>query len=196
MKIHHFFASIMIVSLPMFTFADTPMPRPDNWANVIQKDNNFYQVDNQLFRSEQLTETDIGLLKTQGIDTIVNLRFFNRDKNDEHLDNQDFTLINRPLLTWAVKPKQLAEILFTIENQQKQGKKVLVHCYHGADRTGIVVAMYRIIYQNWTIDQAKQEMQQGGYGYHKIWKNLANLLTEEKVAEVKQQLAKKRQNHK
>lgn len=189
MKIHHLLLSVMVMSLPMFTFANTSTPRPNNWANVVQKDNNFYHVDEQLFRSEQLTEQDIGVLKTQGIDTIINLRFFNRDNNDENLNNQGFTLINRPLLTWAVKPKQLAEILLTIKNQQKQGKKVLVHCYHGADRTGIVIAMYRIIYQNWTIEQAKQEMQQGGYGYHKIWKNLTNLLTVEKVAEVKKYLS-------
>ncbi|WP_298945646.1 tyrosine-protein phosphatase [uncultured Campylobacter sp.] len=31
-----------------------------------------------------------------------------------------------------------------MRERQKEGA-VLVHCYHGADRTGIVVAMYRVI---------------------------------------------------
>lgn len=39
---------------------------------------------------------------------------------------------------------QIAEILRTICERQKEGT-VLVHCYHGADRTGLVVAMYRVI---------------------------------------------------
>lgn len=191
MKYKLIFLTILVASLqlPAYAYSQKTEQRPENWATVVQKSTNFYQVDGQLFRSEQLTEEDIGLLKQQGVNTIVNLRFFNRDKNDEQLDNQGFTLINQPLLTWAVKPKQLANILATIENQHKQGKKVLVHCYHGSDRTGIVIAMYRIVYQNWTIEQAKQEMRQGGYGFHRIWKNLDSLLTEQKVAEVKQHLA-------
>ena len=42
------------------------------------------------------------------------------------------------------KPAQIADVLPTIRERQKEGA-VLVHCYHGADRTGLVVAMYRVI---------------------------------------------------
>ena len=90
--------------------------------------------------------------------------------------------------TWAIKPQQLAEILYDILWHQARGDKVLVHCYHGSDRTGITVAMYRILVQNWTIEHAKIEMQDGGYGFHWIWINISNLLTEEKVQEVQHAL--------
>lgn len=50
--------------------------------------------------------------------------------------------------------------------------------------------MYRIVYQNWPIEEAKREMQQGPYGYHSIWRNLAKLFTEDKVRQVKAELAK------
>ena len=93
-----------------------------------------------------------------------------------------------PLLTWRVRPKDLAAALYQIEQGQKHGA-VLVHCYHGADRTGIVIAFYRMIYQNWTLADAKSEMLQGGFGYHSVWKNLENLFTEETLVEVKTELA-------
>jgi len=60
------------------------------------------------------------------------------------------------LLTWRIKAPEIAQTLKIIREHQKQGA-VLIHCYHGADRTGIMVAMYRIIYHNWTIEQAKKE---------------------------------------
>jgi protein tyrosine/serine phosphatase len=36
---------------------------------------------------------------------------------------------------------------------------VLIHCQGGADRTGVMVALYRLAFQHWTLDQAKTEMQ-------------------------------------
>lgn len=164
-------------------------PRPHNWAVSIDKNSNFYQVDTQLFRSERFKADNADLLKKHGIGTIINLRQQRRD------DAQavDFQQINYPLKTWAVTPEQLADILLMIDTEQQQGKKVLIHCYHGADRTGIVIAMYRIVKQNWTIEQAKQEMLQGGYGFHKIWKNLENLLTENKVEQVRQAYLQRKQ---
>lgn len=44
-----------------------------------------------------------------------------------------------------------------------KGKKVLVHCLHGNDRTGIVCAAYRIKYHKWTVEQAIDEMYERGY---------------------------------
>ena len=57
-----------------------------------------------------------------------------------------------------------------------------------SDRTGLIVAMYRVIYQNWDLNEAKREMQQAPYGYHSIWKNIDNFFTEENVAKIKVRL--------
>jgi len=53
---------------------------------------------------------------------------------------------------------------------------VLLHCQHGADRTGLVSAMYRLLYQNWTREQALDELLNGDYGYHALWKNIPEYL--------------------
>lgn len=44
---------------------------------------------------------------------------------------------------------------------------LLIHCWHGSDRTGTIVAAYRIVFQNWSKAQAIDEMIHGGYGYHR-----------------------------
>lgn len=162
--------------------------RPATWAKLRCQHANLYQIDEQLFRSEQITPDDIGIIQQYSINTLINLRFFDRDDNEENLANLPLTFINHPLMTWAIKPQQLAEILYDILWHQARGDKILVHCYHGSDRTGITVAMYRILVQNWTIEHAKIEMQDGGYGFHWIWINISNLLTEKKVQEVQHAL--------
>jgi protein tyrosine/serine phosphatase len=55
---------------------------------------------------------------------------------------------------------------------------VLLHCMHGADRTGVVSALYRMSLQGWSKDAARQEMLHGGFGYHTMWRNIPGYLEE------------------
>lgn len=157
------------------------------WATPVKQDANLYRVDGKLFRSEQPIADDAAVLRELGVKSIVNLRFFDRNDDRKHLAGQGFEFVNKPLLSWHITPRHIAEILYLIEQRQQQGA-VLIHCYHGADRTGLISGMYRIVYHGWDIEAAKKEMIQGPYGYHSIWKNIAALFTEEKVAEVKAHL--------
>lgn len=160
--------------------------QPARWATPVKHDANLYRIDDKLYRSEQPVAEDGEAIVKLGIQSVINLRFFDRN-DDDHLKVHGLTLLNRPLLSWSIKPKEIAEILYLIEKQQQNGA-VLIHCYHGADRTGLIAGMYRIIYQGWSVEEAKAEMQHGPYGYHSIWKNIANLFTEEKVKQVKMHL--------
>ena len=158
----------------------------ERWATPVKHDANLYRIDDKLYRSEQPVAEDGEAIVKLGIQSVINLRFFDRN-DDDHLKAHGLTLLNRPLLSWSIKPKEIAEILYLIEKQQQNGA-VLIHCYHGADRTGLIAGMYRIIYQGWSVEEAKAEMQHGPYGYHSIWKNIAKLFTEEKVKQVKTHL--------
>ena len=125
--------------------------------------------------------------KRSNVKSVVNLRYFNRSGDRKVLADRGIALFNRPLLTWRITPKQVAETLYLIEQQQAEGP-VLIHCYHGADRTGLIAGMYRIIYQGWTVEQAKNEMRHGPYGFHSIWRNIEDLFTEENVRQVRTHL--------
>ena len=41
---------------------------------------------------------------------------------------------------------------------------VLMHCKHGSDRTGLMAAMYRVVVQGWSKEDALNEMTLGGFG--------------------------------
>jgi protein tyrosine/serine phosphatase len=65
--------------------------------------------------------------------------------------------------------KEIIDALRTLKNSPKP---MLVHCLHGSDRTGVVIAMYRILFENWTKEQALDELQHGGYGFHEKYTNI------------------------
>ena len=177
---------ILAAALSANVCAENAADMPMKWATPVKQDANLYRLD------DKLTRSDAAAVQSLGIKSVINLRFFDRDDNETALSGSGIALFNKPLLTWRIKPKHIAETLYLIEQRQKQGP-VLIHCYHGADRTGLISGMYRVIYQNWPIEEAKREMQQGPYGYHSIWRNIANMFTEEKVAKVREELARIRQ---
>ena len=61
----------------------------------------------------------------------------------------------------------------------------LIHCQHGADRTGTMVAMYRMVIQGWPKDKAIDELVNGGYGFHPVWQNILAYLQEVDVEKIK-----------
>ncbi len=66
---------------------------------------------------------------------------------------------------------------------------VFVHCQHGADRTGTICAIYRIIIQGWSREDAVEEMTKGGYGFHSIWDNLADYIRKLDIDEIQSRMA-------
>ena len=93
----------------------------EQWAKPIKQDANLYHVDNLLYRSEQLVADDVAAVEQLGIKSVVNLRFFDRDDNESILTGRGIDLLNRPLLTWRIKPEDIAEVLYTIRQQQQKG---------------------------------------------------------------------------
>ena len=161
--------------------------RPQHWGGLISSPHNFYQISPDVFRSEQPSAELIPLLKQHNIGTVINLRARNADA--KVLKDQPFHLVHIPINTWAIDRNDLLTAMQSIQAAKQHHQKVLIHCYHGSDRTGATIAMYRIIYQNWSIDAAVAEMQQGGYGYHVLWKNIENLFRPENVKWIQQQLS-------
>ncbi|MEG0488195.1 MAG: dual specificity protein phosphatase family protein, partial [Acinetobacter sp.] len=151
------------------------------------KQHNFYQISQTVYRSEQPNTEVISELQKNHIDIVINLR--NRNKDKSVLADQSFKLIHVPINTWAINRNDLLMVMQTIQAAEQKNQKVLIHCYHGSDRTGASVAMYRIIFENWSIDDALNEMKHGGYGFHPIWVNIEKLFTPENVKWIREQLA-------
>lgn len=170
-----------------------PLPlneRPQHWGKVVHQQHNFYQISPTLFRSEQPDADLAPVLREQHIDVIINLRSRHHDPKrlKNAIDMQKIKFVHIPIHTWQINREDLLAVMKTIKEAEQQQQKVLIHCYHGSDRTGASVAMYRIIFQHWSIEEAKSEMKQGGYGFHPIWKNIDRLFSPENVKWIQQQL--------
>ncbi len=77
---------------------------------------------------------------------------------------------------WHSERKEAVRFLQIVTDSKRT--PVLVHCQYGADRTGAMCALNRIAVQNWTKEEAIGEMTQGGFGFHKVWKNLSKWIQE------------------
>jgi protein tyrosine/serine phosphatase len=160
--------------------------RPQHWGQSMQPEHNFYQISETVFRSEQPDQDLVQSLKAQKIDVIINLRSRNQDL--KKLSNQGFKLVHIPIHTWAIDREDLLKVMQQIQHAEQNQQKVLLHCYHGSDRTGASVAMYRIIFQNWSTADALAEMKYGGYGFHPIWQNIEPLFSPANIKWIQQQL--------
>jgi protein tyrosine phosphatase (PTP) superfamily phosphohydrolase (DUF442 family) len=149
--------------------AENATPRNPTWAKPIDVSSNLFQVDQGFYRSEQLQDKDIALLQELGVKTVLNLRSFHSD--DDLLKGTGIESVRVPINTWAINDNNVTAALKALRAAQKEGP-VILHCLHGADRTGLVTAMYRVLYQNWSKEVALKELTEGGYGYHAMWTNI------------------------
>jgi protein tyrosine/serine phosphatase len=161
--------------------------RPSSWGVKIPSKNldNLYRVSDDLYRSEQPSNEAFVELKGMGIKSVLNLR--TTEKDDELIGNLNLKTYLVPMDAGNFTDKEIIEALKVISNAPKP---ILVHCRHGADRTGVVVAMYRIIFQGWTKDDALNELLNGGYGFHTTYKNIPEYIKNVNVESIKSELRK------
>jgi len=147
---------------------------------------NLYQVDDSLYRCEQPTKKGFILLDSINIKTAVNLR---QRKTDNHkIKKTKLELINVPMNAWTISYNDIIAGMRAIKNAKKP---IVIHCKHGADRTGCIVAIYRIIYDGWTREEAIKEFRYGGFHYHKkSFPNILRLLETIDIEQVKKDLNK------
>ncbi len=157
--------------------------RPENWAKPLTLSGvpNFHRVDSKLYRSAQPTAGGMKNLQKYGIKTIINLRSFHSDKDE--IGKLPLKQYHIKINTWHLKDEHAIKFLKIISDPQNQ--PVLVHCQHGADRTGTMCAVYRITIQGWNKPDAIKEMKEGDYNYHSVWTNLIKWLEETDMKKLK-----------
>lgn len=184
-------ATLLLSSIMLTACLTSPslpeQQRPAQWGQMVHRDHNFYRISDWLYRSEKPEQDQLPILKEHGIDIVINLR--SRDRDQALLSAHGFELVHLPVHTWNIQAENLLQVMRVLEKAKAQNKKVLIHCYHGSDRTGANIAMYRIIFENWTAEQALAEMKYGGYGFHPIWLNIEKLFIPEKIKWVQEQLS-------
>lgn len=181
--------SVMLFPILFYSPAlATNSNRPPEWAVPMNVEgvNNLHKINEGLYRSAQPTKEGMKNLEKMGIKTIINLRAFHSDSDEI----KGTGLLNDELSvkTWHIEDEDVVRVLRTI-NESESGP-FLIHCQHGADRTGVMSAMYRIVVQGWTKDQAIKEMVDGGYGFHSMWSNIIDYINDVDVEKIKREVMK------
>ena len=155
------------------TWADEPSPpRLNQWAQPINEHYNLYQMSPTLYRSALPDDAANPLLDALHIRTVIN---FLSESDDRWLKTSAIKQVQLPYRTNHVDDADVVAALRAIQTAQAQGP-VLMHCKHGVDRTGLMAAMYRVVVQDWSKEDALEEMTQGGYGDNSHFKDGASYM--------------------
>lgn len=119
---------------------------------------NFHQVDDHVYRGAQPSGDGFRYLAGIGVKTVVDLRGTEaRSEAEESLVRAAGMRYVHVPMTGLVAPTdaEIVKILGILEDQS--GGAVFVHCKRGADRTGVVIAAYRIDHDHWDNHRALGE---------------------------------------
>jgi tyrosine-protein phosphatase SIW14 len=121
---------------------------------------NFGEVTPLLYRGAQPSREGFQGLAKMGIDIVVDARLSGKGAEKKAVNRAGMQYISIPWHCMFPKDNKIARFLTVLRENPK--KKVFVHCRYGDDRTGMMIAAYRMAVENWTAQEAWAEMQQFG----------------------------------
>jgi protein tyrosine/serine phosphatase len=127
---------------------------------------NFQKVSERLYRGAQPQTGGLKRLAELGINTIINLRGEDEFTRAEQKEAETLGLryFSMPMGGLSRPTDDEVERVLQVINSPESGK-VFVHCKHGADRTGTVIACYRISQENYSVEKAQAEAKKYGMSW-------------------------------
>jgi archaemetzincin len=146
----------------------------EGWATPLRAAGlpNLNCVTPALYRGAQPTAEGMRRLKKMGVRTVVNLRSFHSDRDE--IGETGLAYEHIYMKAWNAEDEEVVRFLQIVSDPKRA--PVFVHCQHGADRTGVMCAIYRVALCNWSKEKAMAEMTEGGFGHHSVWVNLRRYL--------------------
>lgn len=145
---------------------------------------NFARISEALYRGAQPTREGFEELRKLGVRTIINLRAGHSD--EKLIQGLGFRYISIPTNTWDLNDRH--SVRFLKAALDPANAPVFVHCQHGSDRTGTMVAVYRVYAQKWKVEDAMKELPV--FGFHRIWANLKTYLKKMNVKRLAEEIGK------
>ena len=141
---------------------ETQQPPADTPVEVIGKQliPEFAEVTPALYRGAQPRKHGFEALAKIGIQIVVDLR---GDRDNERAEVTSFGMQYVPMHWECSFPKDRIFADFLILIRKNPGKKIFVHCRVGDDRTGMMIAAYRMAEESWSPKQAMKEMTEYGF---------------------------------
>jgi protein tyrosine/serine phosphatase len=130
---------------------------------------NFHPVDDHVYRGAQPTSEGFRNLAQMGVKTVIDLRGSEHSMADEKriVESAGMKYISIPMRGMATPADEQVLSALKIMNDPSAGP-VFVHCKRGADRTGAVIACYRIGHDRWDSGKALHEASGFGMSWYQI----------------------------
>lgn len=124
-----------------------------------------------VLRGAQPGKEGYATLKAMGIKTVIDMRTSESEQKQVEAAGMRAIAVPIEMTRNGLKEKvdQVVALMADPANQP-----VYVHCRHGQDRTGIVVAAYRMKQQGWSMADAETEMQ--AFGFNDVWVNFKKFI--------------------
>lgn len=117
-----------------------------------------------VYRGAEPSPEGYGTLSRMGVRTVINLRSGNDER--EAVESHGMRSVGLPMNAYgAVDADTVRRAVAVMADPAN--RPVYVHCLQGRDRTGVVVAVYRMEVDGWSPAEAEEEMQ--AYGFHDVW---------------------------
>lgn len=128
-----------------------------------------------LVRGGQPTSAGLEALKESGIHTVINLREEQTSiKTEKEISEKlELNYISIPIRPFETPNDASLEKFLSLSTDEKI-QPCFVHCLHGMDRTGLMIALFRLKVSDWSYEKAVKEMLE--HGFHKEFKNLSEPL--------------------
>lgn len=119
---------------------------------------NFHQVNEHIYRGAQPSREGFHSLASLGVKTVIDLRNSGGNSAEERkvVEANGMHYVSMPLDGFMAPSTVQVSKLLALLNDQSAGP-LFVHCRRGADRTGTIVALYRITHDHWDNRKALDE---------------------------------------
>ena len=135
---------------------------------------NLGEVNSNLYRGAQPTQAGFENLARMGVTIVVDLRERGIEPERKQVTRLRMRYVALPWFCFHPEDAKIARFLTLLH--KNRGKKVFVHCQTGDDRTGMMIAAYRMAEQGWTAEDAMKEMEAYGFtsSHHLICPGLSS----------------------
>ena len=152
------------VLLPLFLLNGCAALHPRDPAQPLP---HFFQVDASLSRGGQPQPEGFRQLAAMGVKTVISLRAEDarrREHERQLVESLGMRWVSLPMHSyWRPSHDQVKTFLRIVSDPNRQ--PVFVHCHKGKDRTGALIAVYRIVRQGWSPARAYQEARSRGLSW-------------------------------
>src|SRR6185369_14790619 len=170
-----------LVSVGSASESSFPAPLPSEQLRNLPGLSNVGRVAPGVLRGAQPGKEGYATLKRLGVKTVIDMRTTATEKAAVEAAGMKAIAIPIEMTRKGLKEKvdRVVALMADPANQP-----VYVHCRHGQDRTGIIVAAYRMKQQGWSLADAETEMQ--AFGFNDVWVNFKKFIRQY-GAQLKQQ---------